>query len=108
MSTSQRIAIAGAGIAGLTTALALGCLWIVGLALDGVLTVFLSLGLITPAVATATPHAQREARTTHHRHAVVAIRAGLAVVHAVAAPAERAVAEATRQLQQRLQLDYDR
>ncbi|OAX87355.1 hypothetical protein A7D16_16145 [Xanthomonas nasturtii] len=36
-----------------------------------------------------------------HGHAVVTVGAGLPVVHAVAAPAERAVAETAWQLQQR-------
>ncbi|CAD7731480.1 hypothetical protein LMG31886_15610 [Xanthomonas hydrangeae] len=36
-----------------------------------------------------------------HGHAVMTVGAGLAIVHAIAAPAERAVAETTRQLQQR-------
>ncbi len=55
----------------------------------------------TTLAATIAANAKRETLVAHYRHAVVAVGTGQAVVHAVAAPAERGVAEAGWQLQQR-------
>ncbi len=58
---------------------------------------------VAMAMTASMPVAATPARDAggDHGHAVMPVGARLAVVHAIAAPAERAVAETARQLQQR-------